>query len=77
MSFGRARSRLAGAKRRRGTSAEASAVDRGAGETVSTMKHLAINSSQFGDDRPLSAIQVKNIVPRTGSKILQVSQEAC
>ncbi|CAM9575668.1 unnamed protein product [Ectocarpus sp. 6 AP-2014] len=58
MSFGRAKSRLAGAKRRRGTPEEASAVDRSAVETFSTMKNLAINSSQFGDDRPLSAIQV-------------------
>ncbi|CAN0147307.1 unnamed protein product [Ectocarpus fasciculatus] len=58
MSFGRAKSRLAGAKRRRGTPEEASALDRRAVETFSTMKNLAINSSQFGDDRPLSAIQV-------------------
>ncbi|CAN0235899.1 unnamed protein product [Pylaiella littoralis] len=58
MSFGRAKSRLAGAKRRRGNPEEATALDRRAGETLSTMKNLAINSSQFGDDRPLSAIQV-------------------
>ncbi|CBN79037.1 conserved unknown protein [Ectocarpus siliculosus] len=58
MSFGRAKSRLAGAKRRRGTPEETSAVDRRAVETFSTMKNLAINSSQFADDRPLSAIQV-------------------
>ncbi|CAM9846636.1 unnamed protein product, partial [Hapterophycus canaliculatus] len=58
MSFGRAKGRLIGAKRRRGTPEEASALDQQAGETLSTMKNLAINSSQFADDRPLSAIQV-------------------
>ncbi|CAM9864329.1 unnamed protein product [Scytosiphon promiscuus] len=58
MSFGRAKSRLIGAKRRRGTPEEASALDQRAGKTLSTMKNLAINSSQFADDRPLSAIQV-------------------
>lgn len=58
MSFGRARSRLAGSKRRRENPKVAETVDRRAGETMSTMRHLAINSSQFGDDRPLSAIQV-------------------
>lgn len=58
MSFARAKGRLAGAKRRRGAPEEALALDRQAGETLSTMKNLAINSSQFADDRPLSAIQV-------------------
>lgn len=37
---------------------EAQEVDRRAAETFATMENLAINSSQFGDDRPLSAIQV-------------------
>lgn len=59
MSFARAKTRLTGAKRRRGSPEEASALDRQAGETLSTMKNLAINSSQFADDRPLSAIQVR------------------
>eukprot|EP00903_Cladosiphon_okamuranus_P016638 g15346.t1 len=58
MSFARAKSRLAGTKRRRGDPKVASALDRQAGETLSTMKNLAINSSQFADDRPLSAVQV-------------------
>lgn len=58
MSFARAKGRLAGAKRRRGNPEEALALDRQAGETLSTMKNLAINSSQFADDRPLSAVQV-------------------
>lgn len=58
MSFARAKGRLTGVKRRRGDPEEALALDRQAGETLSTMKNLAINSSQFADDRPLSAIQV-------------------
>lgn len=58
-SFARARVRLAGAKRRRELPEEAEAVDRRAGEMYSRMQQLTIGSSQFGDDRPLSAIQVR------------------
>ena len=58
MSFARAKARLVGVKRRRGNSDEALAVDRRASETFATMRQLVINSSQFADDRPLSAIQV-------------------
>ncbi|CAM9300004.1 unnamed protein product, partial [Discosporangium mesarthrocarpum] len=57
-SFSRARERLAGAKRRRERPEEVKEMDSCAAEVMSTARHMVINSSQIGDDRPLSAIKV-------------------
>ncbi|CAM9214705.1 unnamed protein product [Choristocarpus tenellus] len=57
-SFDRAKGRLLGAKRRRELPEEAKAFDSRAAGVMSTARNLVINSSQIGDERPLSTVQV-------------------